>query len=113
MVDLEEINHLLARVECIRQFRLSLSPDPYMPDPVYHYDLELELFNPDSSANVELIFRDVGELKVPKFGGLSQVTMLMVEKNHPGHERTLRVRQLEDDWLSFTCRGVEIVSQHF
>lgn len=111
MVDLVELNHLLAKVEYIRQLKLSLSPDPYMPDPVYHYDLELELFSLHTSANVELIFRDVGVLKLPEFGGLSQVSMLLVEKNHPGHERTLRVRQLEYDWLSFTCKGVEIVSE--
>ena len=107
MIDLEELNHVLAGVELVRQLRLGLSPDPYMPDPEYHYDLELELFSLDNTRNVELIFRNVGELVVPAFGGLAQVSMLLVERNYPGHERLYRVSQLEEKLLSFTCMSVE------
>jgi hypothetical protein len=109
MIDLDELNSSLAGVECVRQFKLSLSPDPYLPDPVYHYDLELELFNLETDRNIELIFRDVGELRAPAFGGLTQVSMLRLERNHPGHERRYRVSQLEDTYLSFTCKGVELL----
>lgn len=109
MGDLDAINRMLADVDCVRQFKLSLSPDPYIPDPVYHYDLELELFNLETNRNIEIVFRDVGELRAPALGGLAQVSMLMVERNHPGHERRYRVSQLEDTHLSFTCKSVEVV----
>lgn len=40
MIDLDRINLELGKVSWIRRMRLSLAPDPYMPDPIYHYDLE-------------------------------------------------------------------------
>ena len=112
-MDLEEINHLLARVDCIRQLRLSLSPDPYMPDPVYHYDLELELFDPDSSANVELIFRDIAELRTPHFQGLTQLCLFQVELVHESYERRYRAVDIDHGMLRFSFKSLEIFDAKF
>ncbi len=95
----------------VRQLRLSLAPDPYMPDPTNPYDLDLELFELGTRLNVELVFRDVGDLRVPVISGLTQVDTLLVEPNHLGHERRYCVSQLEYSAFSFTCKSVEVIGQ--